>query len=68
MKVRKQAVEEILGDLSRTDLAKRAKLDRSHITRILNGERVPNVEAFRSIAVALGISMDNLFAKLYAKK
>lgn len=52
--------------MSRRALARKARLDISHVSRALRGERGLSPEAVSAIATALGLTMDEFYAKLRA--
>lgn len=47
----------LLGPLSSHELARRCKLDPSHVSRILRGERKPSIGAARILAAALDMTV-----------
>lgn len=52
--------------MSRRALARKARLDISHVSRALRGERGLSLEAVSAMAVALGLTMDEFYRKLQA--
>ena len=50
--------------LSRAELARRVGCDPTHITRVLNGDRMPSMEMAYLIANVLNISLDDLYGIL----
>lgn len=50
------------------ELARRTGLHYTTIYRIFRGEREPSISAARTIAKALGLTMDDLYRKLLAIK
>ncbi len=47
--------------LSRGQLARTTGYDRSHISRVLSGQRRPSLECARKLAEALGYSIDDFY-------
>jgi transcriptional regulator with XRE-family HTH domain len=53
------AKREVLG-LSQTALARQVGIDRSHVSHIENGTKVASAETLKRIAVALGLSAEDV--------
>ena len=49
---------------SHLEIAKIAKVSRSYVCKVLNGLRIPRLHKAKSIADALGISLDTLYFRL----
>ena len=47
-------------DITQRELAKKAKIEQSTISRILNKKSMPSVKVAINLAYALGLSMDEL--------
>ncbi len=47
-------------EMTQRDLAQRISLDESTVSRILKGERTPNIETLSNIATALHVTTDYL--------
>ena len=62
---RETGARSVLGSLSSHELARRCNLDPSHVSRILRGERKPSIGVAKTLAAALGMSLDELYDSLY---
>ena len=47
-----------------TQIAKDTGISVSYISRVFSGERIPRVHYFKRIADAMGLTLDQLYAKL----
>lgn len=55
-----KAERELLGGMSRRDLAARAHINHSHICRALRGERRLSADALEKVGKAMALPMDDV--------
>jgi len=62
-KIRSEFIDGI--QVSLTELSERSGIERSHLSRIVRGQRCPNVMIFHKLARSLNTTMDKLFKSMY---
>jgi transcriptional regulator with XRE-family HTH domain len=62
MKTEKKSEES--KDLRISELAREIGVNRSHVSLILNGKRMPSLPVAGKLAKAMGVSLDELHARL----
>jgi len=55
-----QRLMELRGNISQTELAKKARVPQSAISEIESGKRVPRADTLQKLALALGVSVADL--------
>lgn len=60
MKYLAQRLTKLRGDISQTELAKRAGIPQSAISEIEAGKRVPRADTLQKLAAALNVSVSDL--------
>lgn len=63
-KMDKREKQENTRNLSISSIAHQAGVDKSHVSLIMSGKRLPSLVVAKKIAVAMGVSMDELCDRL----
>lgn len=67
MKYLAQRLTELRGDMSQTELARKAGIPQSAISEIEAGKRIPRTDTLQKLATALGVSVADLLDELRSK-
>lgn len=58
-------VDNLIKHVNRSDIARRTGIHLSHVSRVMNGKRSASVDNVELIAIAMGVSIGQVFESLH---